>query len=247
MSDLIDLAKKHGTDKWGRHFYAKYYDTYLSKFRNQKLNLLEIGVGGYENPSEGGDSLRMWKEYFPKGNIVGIDIHDKSSLSESRIQIFQGSQDDRDFLQHVVSKVGGVDIIIDDGSHVNSHVLISFEILFPLLSENGIYVVEDTQTSYWPHRGGDSFNLNNKKCSMGFLKSLVDGLNYQEFDNPFYSPSYTDKNITGISFFHNIVFIEKGKNSEGSNICKNNRMGQKTIGQNIRYWKRFLSSLLLRH
>ena len=63
------------------------------------------------------------------------------------------------FLTSVVDEIGPLDIIIDDGSHLNEHVIRTFEILFPLLNEGGIYAVEDLQTSYWPDHGGSSFNL----------------------------------------------------------------------------------------
>ncbi len=59
---------------------------------------------------------------------------------------------------------------------------------------------------------------------MGFFKSLVDGLNYEEFIKPGYVPSYYDKNIIAMTFYHNLVFIQKGKNNEGSNRVKNNMM-----------------------
>ena len=88
--------------------------------------------------------------------------------------------------------------------------------------EGGIYVVEDLQTSYWPS-GGDSFNLRcNKKSAINFFKSIVDGLNYEEFDNPYYESNYFDKNIVSMHFYHNMVFIYKGKNEEGSNLVNNN-------------------------
>ncbi|HEY5345945.1 MAG TPA: hypothetical protein VIK62_06335 [Verrucomicrobiae bacterium] len=56
------------------------------------------------------------------------------------------------------------------------------------------------------------------------LKSLVDGLNHEEFIKPGYVPSYYDQNITGLHFYHNLVFIQKGRNAEGSNLVRNNQM-----------------------
>lgn len=61
---LSVLALKYGTDKWA-HGYLGYYESHFRSIRNRRLNILEIGVGGYDNPKEGGASLRMWKEYFP--------------------------------------------------------------------------------------------------------------------------------------------------------------------------------------
>jgi len=53
-------------------------------------------------------------------------------------------------------------------------------------------------------------------------KSLVDCLNYEEFIRPGYVPSYYDRNITSLHFYHNLVFIQKGPNQEGSNLISNN-------------------------
>ncbi|MFN9953975.1 MAG: class I SAM-dependent methyltransferase, partial [bacterium] len=128
----------HNTDKWGGHFYTPHYHRYFAKFRDAEINLLEIGIGGYNDPKLGGESLRMWRDYFPNGKIFGIDVVDKSMHETDRIRTFKGSQVDNVFLDRVIRDIGRVDIIIDDGSHVNSHIIHSFKYLFPLLSENGI-------------------------------------------------------------------------------------------------------------
>ena len=90
--DLVALAVKHGTDKWGRHWYARHYQTHFAPRRAEPLTVLEIGVGGYEDPAKGGASLRMWKAYFPQARIFGIDVYDKSGLEEDRIRIFTGAR-----------------------------------------------------------------------------------------------------------------------------------------------------------
>jgi hypothetical protein len=168
-ADLNLLAVVLKTDKWGHHFYTEHYKTHFEKLRNKPIKLLEIGVGGYDHPQQGAGSLRMWKRYFNKGQIYALDIYDKSQLEESRIKIFKGSQNDLDFLQEVVDQTGKFDLIIDDGSHMNQDVLTSFDFLFSQLKEGGIYVVEDTQTSYWPEYGGDSLELNQKYTMMGYF------------------------------------------------------------------------------
>jgi hypothetical protein len=222
--DLRRLARLFGTDKEGLHFYCQHYQNHFQALRLKHINLLEIGIGGYDDPKQGGPSLRMWKTYFPNGRINGIDLLDKSSLEEARIRTFAGSQVDEAFLKRVVAEIGTPDIIIDDGSHRSEHVIASFKILFPLLAPHGIYVVEDLQTSYWgpdsPATGdwGGSSDLNAPHTSMNFLKSLVDGLNYEEFTLEGYRPSNLDRQIVAMHFYHNLVFIQKGMNDEGSNI-----------------------------
>jgi len=214
--NLRRLAGVYGTGKADTHNYATHYQQHFADKRLQPLKILEIGVGGYDDPLQGGSSLRMWKRFFPKAEVFGIDIHDKSAIAESRITIMQGSQNDTDFLKEVVSRIGPIDIVIDDGSHINSDVLKSFEFLFPYLDENGTYVIEDTQTSYWPKYGGDSYSLSKPSTTMGYFKSLVDGLNYEEIARSSFTASYLDMHINSIHFYHNMIFIQKGLNKEGS-------------------------------
>jgi len=221
--NLTLLAKLYRTDKTGSHWYTPHYINHLRKFKNEKIKLLEIGVGGYENPNAGGNSLRMWKKYFSFGKIYGIDIYDKSALQEKRIKIYQGSQVDKDFLDKTINEIGPLDIIIDDGSHLNEHIIETFKILFPKLKDGGVYIVEDIQTSYWEDYGGDSKNLSNPKTAMNFFKSLTDCLNHQEIPDENYKETYFDKKIISIHFYHNMVFIHKGNNNEESNGVKDHK------------------------
>lgn len=219
VDELTQLAMRFRTDKWGTHRYTPHYQRHFARFRDQPINLLEIGIGGYSRQDEGGASLRMWKEFFPHGNIYGLDIEDKSFVTEPRIRAFQGDQSDPALLRAIADEIGRLDIVIDDGSHRSAHIIATFDILFPLLADGGLYVVEDTQTSYWPEWGG-SADVNDPNTSMAMLKRLTDGLNYEEFVTEPYEPSYTDLHVTGVHFYHNLVVIEKGHNAEGTRKTK---------------------------
>lgn len=125
---------------------------------------------------------------FPNSKIYVIDILDKRYHDSHRIKTFQGSLADPEFLVDVINQIGAPDIIIDDGSHINQHVIFSFNTLFPLLSPTGIYVIEDLQTSYWALGSADNSGTDwggsmdpQAATSMNFLKSLADGINYEEF------------------------------------------------------------------
>jgi len=208
----------HCTKMDDAQHYGQHYERHFAPLRRQRLNLLEIGIGGYDNPRAGGASLRLWKAYFKRANIFAIDLADGKLHEQRRIKTFQGDQGDVPFLKRVAESIGRLNIVIDDGSHRNDHVILGFHTLFPYLSPNGLYVVEDTQTSYWAGMGGDTPNKNNPSTTMGFFKSLVDGLNHAEYEIDRYTPTVYDKQITGIHFYHNLVFVQKGDNSEGSNI-----------------------------
>ena len=197
---LIDLFKKYPSK--GKLHFLKIYDDYFKNFKNKKINILEIGV-------HEGKSLMIWKDYFPKANIIGIDLK-SYNFNINRIFTFQGDQTDINFLLGVSRKFKKFDIIIDDGSHVCSHIIKTFGALFDFLKEDGLYICEDLQTSYWPRYGGSRIDLNKKNTSLSFFKTLVDSGNYESYDRPFYKKSKFDGKIKFVHFFQNLVIIKKG-------------------------------------
>ena len=100
--------------------------------------MFEIGIGGYAREGKGGNSLRMWKHFFPRADIIGLDIQDKSFVDEHRIQTYRGSQTDEALLTTIMETAGNVRVIIDDGSHRPEHIRETFRILFPLLRKGGV-------------------------------------------------------------------------------------------------------------
>ncbi|MGY6285845.1 class I SAM-dependent methyltransferase [Methylorubrum extorquens] len=217
---LTNLARRHDCDKGTAHSYTRHYHKYFAPYRDRPINFLEIGIGGYGDPHAGGSSLKVWRDYFPLANIAALDFFDKSPHAADRITIFQGDQSDPGILHRMNEQCGPFDIILDDGSHENTHVIRSFEVLFPLLRPGGLYVIEDIQTAYWPGLGGAAPSDNDTSTSVGFFKSLVDGLNYKEIPRKGYVPTYYDENILSMTFAHNLIFIEKDSNQEESNLLR---------------------------
>lgn len=213
---LTRLALELGTDKAGSHHYTQHYHRHLQHLRHEVFSLLEIGIGGYADEGQGGASLRMWKSYFPRATIIGLDIEDKSFVVEDRIVVYRGSQTDSEVMRRIHRDHGPLRVVIDDGSHVPAHVRRTFSIMFPLLAADGVYAIEDTQTSYWPSWGGRA-RTRSRSTSMALVKDLVDGLNHAEYARVAHAPSYTDRNVVGVHAYHNLVFVEKGDNSELSN------------------------------
>lgn len=210
---LTHLAKHFKTDKWGRHRYTPHYERHLKHLKKESFTLFEIGIGGYSRAGQGGASLRMWKAYFPSAQVIGLDIEDKSFVNEDRIRAVQGSQVDAQVLRQIAEEAGNLQVVIDDGSHVPEHVIETFKIMFPLLADGGIYVIEDLQTSYWERYGG-STDRADPATSMSMIKALLDGLNYEEYTEPDYQPTYSELHVVAVHAYHNLVFIEKGLNNE---------------------------------
>jgi hypothetical protein len=217
IDPLTRLAIRHGTDKWGPHFYTPVYHSLFSHLREKPVRLLEIGVGGYGYSSIGGNSLAMWADYFPDGKIVGIDIAEKKLELGPRITLRRGSQDDPAFLQRISGEFGPFDIVIDDGSHVPAHVTKSFSTLFPLIADGGLYVIEDVQTSFWPQWGG---SLADGGATMLLAGSMLHHLNYAEIKiaKPDIQVMELSKWVRSLRAYHNIIVVEKGDNTEPSNF-----------------------------
>jgi len=212
---LTELGREFKTDKVSIHHYTEHYERHLEHLRSKQFTLLEIGIGGYSRAGAGGASLRMWKAFFPKAEIIGLDIQDKSFVDQPRIRTYMGSQTDEGLLAQIAADADDLRVIIDDGSHRSRHIRTTFRVMFPLLADGGIYAIEDTQTSYWPEMGG-SEDRQDPQTTMALVKDLLDGLNYEEYVDEEYDPSYSDLNVRAVHAYHNLVIIEKGRNAEGT-------------------------------
>lgn len=241
--DLQNLCIKYSCDKLD-HEYVEIYQKYFANIKNNDLNILEIGISD-------GASLKVWSDYFVNSNIIGVDIKKvdikKKDLNRKNITIYQGSQSDKNLINKIIEIHKNFDIIIDDGSHYPKDVIKSFELLFPVLNINGLYFVEDMQTSYNHFFYGNAFDLKYAKTHMNFFKHLTDSLHYQEIANPFYRKKKYDSQITNLSFYHNLVVVKKGVNNKKSNIVEENSYEKKRYkqrilvkGKKIRYFIKYL-------
>jgi hypothetical protein len=179
MSTLNKIAQSYGTDKSSDiHNYCVKYEKYLPFNRYDELNILEIGILN-------GKSLKTWKEYFYRSKILGIDITPEcKQFEEERISVEIGSQADSEFLKEIKLKYGPFDMILDDGSHMNSHVLYSFQYLWNNVKPGGVYIIEDCGTAYWEDYEGGYLK---PTTSIETFKSLVDDVNFRglmNFDAP---------------------------------------------------------------
>lgn len=149
---LNDLGLKHKTDKSTiTHCYLDNYEKHIAQWRDKEITILEIGVAG-------GASIKMWREYFPKAKVYGID-NNPDCKGEG---IFIGDHNNVKFMAEVMMSIGKCDLIIDDGSHVGHDMKTLFLMLFRHgLNPNGLYCVEDTHCLYSEHynQGSDAFQF----------------------------------------------------------------------------------------
>lgn len=186
--------------KWTHFFPA--YERHLSRYVNRPALLLEIGAG------EGG-SLQMWKRWLgPYAQIVGIDIRaEAAGFEEPQIAVRIGHQADAAFLDRVLAEFGQPDIVIDDGTHVMQHLAATFRHLYPRTERNGVYLVEDLHTCYWPEFGG---GLKREGSFMEICKALLDELN-ADLSRGAVRPTEFTRTTLSMHFYDSLAVFERGR------------------------------------
>lgn len=135
---LLELMRKHQTDKAKHRFDVPFSFFFDEHRRHQVTSVLELGI-------KKGASLRVWEEFFPRATIYGVDINPKAARQASgRSRIFIGGQADVTLLAQVSAAASGFDLIVDDGSHMADDQVASLTYLWPFLRPPyGIYAIED--------------------------------------------------------------------------------------------------------
>lgn len=189
--------------KWKHYFPI--YERHFARFVNTDVVLIEIGCGH-------GGSLQMWKRFFgPHARIVGIDINPAcSAYVEDQIEVRIGDQSDAGFLKKIVGEFGAPDIVIDDGSHMMVDVNASFSILYPQVSRNGVYLVEDLHTAYWDKFGG---GLRRDGSFIERCKQLIDELNADHFSDVLHPTEFTNTTLS-LHFYDSVAVFEKGRHTK---------------------------------
>ena len=197
------------------HKWVHYFDIYhrhFARFRQRPVTVVEFGVFH-------GGSLQMWKEYFgPEARIVGVDIDPAcKSLEEEGIDVRIGDQEDAAFLRSLSAEVGDIHVLIDDGGHMMGQQITTFEEMFPALTSDGVYLVEDLHTSYWPEYGGGyrrpgaPFWTPKPLSFIEHSKKLIDQLNAWHARDADQLP-VTDftRSAASMHFYDSVLVIEKG-------------------------------------
>lgn len=180
--------------------YLDIYEKHFARFVDKEIIVLEIGVFR-------GGSAQMWESYFgPKAKIVGIDIDPKCrGFAGGNFSVEIGNQSDINFLKQVVEKHGKPNIVIDDGSHIMSDVIKTFEFLYYNTDENGVYLIEDTHTSYWNEYGG---GVKRDGTIMEFVKDRLDEINSFHTRGKIPNSNFT-KQTNSITTYDSVVVFER--------------------------------------
>ena len=211
-------AKSSGSDKFHQHGYHRFYPHHLDRFRHRDGSLVEIGV-------DEGKSLGLWRHYLPNAFLHGIDIGVEGE--GDRFLIHRCDQGDPGQLRVVAERIGAAFAIIDDGSHIPEHQLLTFDLFFgTVLEPGGVYILEDIEVSCW-RRGvlygyPTRYGLHDSRTLMAAMKLLTDWVNREflsDADRSVLSSRLQDaglsiatcRQVASIEFAQNCVILRKSE------------------------------------
>lgn len=185
--------------KW--EHYLPIYEYHFSRFvkEDSPVTILEIGV--YQ-----GGSLELWRNYFgDDAKIIGLDVKPECKQYEYKnTEIYIGDQSDWSVISKIINKYPDIDIVVDDGSHRMKHMIRSFELLYPDISDHGVYLVEDTHACYMKRYEGGLGHIN---TFIEYAKRRVDDLHYR-FSDLIQKNRFADM-TRSITFYDSVIVFEK--------------------------------------
>lgn len=212
--------RKFGSDKWDHYF--EIYDHLLAPWYGRDISYLEIGV-------QGGGSLEVARKLFgPASKIMGIDIDPACKRLETAgvaNKIVTGSQIEDRCIDEALQFMPEIDVLIDDGSHVQAHMIMSFISFFPSLVEGGVYIIEDTHTNYSPEHQESFLGIG----LYDYFKGLSERLNIDFIDPDLRRNRYKQpreqrparsvvpdvcREIFSIEFFDSVIAVRKRRKLE---------------------------------
>ena len=215
---LEQLGEKYQTDKTLHHGYHYFYPRFLEPLRNETFNMLEIGLGSFQDNT--GNSPKLWKEYFPNVNVFVMDID--YEYQDEYGTIIRGDQSNIDDVVKVANIVNTAKFIIDDGSHHSEHQLLTFTHLFQhLLEPGGVYIIEDIECSYWKPTE-DIYGY-----KTGYLNIIDYFTKYQHELNSEFHDGRNTLGISTIAYGQNCIIITKQTEEEKSFYNREYRFGWK--------------------
>lgn len=242
LSDLIFFQKNNSKGSNHLDLYKVLGDL-VEKKKIRKI--LEIGIGGHSMEYTGGQSLQVLSFFFNRAKVFGIDISSKVFLDNNKIKTYICDESDSKKLNDISSKIGELDIIIDDGSHIPRNQKNNFLIFFNKLKDKGIYIIEDIGSSYEKAFDGDP-ELIEEGNLVSFFKDYIHCVNSEMLieKNQKKFGSFID--IEKIFFFKNSILIQKRIRNEKpwpneyayENLdAKNKRWEQNKLRSGLRIYK----------
>ena len=129
---LKEIFIKNKCDKATKHRYYELYQQDFDKFKNDQINILEIGTFK-------GESTQSWLDYFSQAKIYTADTFERvvpekiPALKNNRVQWFKVDSTSSNCKENFKNLNIQFDFIIDDGLHTPEGQRLTFENLIDFL------------------------------------------------------------------------------------------------------------------
>ena len=166
--------------------------------------------------------------FGPHAQIVGIDIRQECErYSDDQIAVRIGDQKDSSFLNTLITEFGAFDVIIDDGSHAMADIFTTFSFMYPRMSKNGVYFVEDLHTAYRSAFGG---GLRREGTFVEVCKGLIDEL-HADYTNGALAPTDFTRHTLSMHIYDSAIVLERGTATAKVSIITGEGMSPKVVGK----------------
>lgn len=193
------------------------YDRYLYINGVNPVSILEVGV-------HLGVSTKVLSLGFPQARILALDVRIQpiEFSAFANVNYMQCDQRDHERLEAIIASEfpDGIDLVLDDASHLGANTARTFRVCYPRLKSGGVYIIEDWGTGYlpsWPDGAGyaelapepagaeiPSRLPSHDYGMVGFVKSLVDLT-----DGMSGGPNTSISQIRRLEFTEGICFVMK--------------------------------------
>ena len=202
--------------------YYQKYDDFLNHHNVSPRSIVEIGT--FE-----GESTKILSEAFPDSQILSLDIEMRpiDFTAFKNVTYMQADQTNQNQLFQIITNhfPQGVDLVIEDASHVGYFSKLTFDVVFTLLKPGGVYFVEDWGTGYWddwmdgsrlqnypqvPHNNNIPKRILSHDFGMvGFVKSLVDLTHESVIRNKHLGESIFSSRVEVLEFGEGVCMLLK--------------------------------------
>jgi len=195
ISELAEIMTKYRSDKGSGlsqdfiirnikspnlvcHNYTFFYELIFQKYKNNNINIFEMGIGVPSCMGSLAGSLKGWAEYFPNSKIYSADIDKENLYSDDRITSYYVDQENQDSIIELwknqdISEIL-FDIIIDDGPHTYISNYLFYINSIQKLKERGIYIIEDINLDFINQLQNDIITFNTKNyINMEIVKLII--------------------------------------------------------------------------
>ena len=153
LEEIVDNSR---TDKNTIHSYLPLYEKILKNKKETAKNVLEVGIGDFNQGITNGGSIKLWHDYFINATVHALDICPIGRVwdgikNNNRIIIYSSinAYNNDFFTANFLNKNIKCDFMLDDGPHTLDSMKQFIKLYSQIMTDDGILIIEDVQSWDW--------------------------------------------------------------------------------------------------